>query len=307
VHEVEDVYVHKVGETDEGIIVSGAKMLATGSALTHATFVAQNAQAVMEKGKSEDYALVFIAPMDTPGKKLLCRTSYERASTSPWNYPLSSRFDENDAVVIFDNALIPWDNVLVDGDIERAQSFFQASGFVNRYTLQSTTRLGVKLDFMCGLLAKGLEANGTGGFRGPQAMLGEVVAWRTMIWAIVTALINDTQPGPGGTIMPAQENAAIARIFGTMAWPRIKQTFLQILGGSPLVVFARAQRPDERGDRPARGALLPRVDRRGPRPREAVQAHLGCDRQRVRRPARALRDELLRQLAGFTAAPWADA
>jgi hypothetical protein len=69
----------------------------------------------------------------------------------------------------------------------------------------------------------------------------------------------------------------------------------------------RAHRPDERGDRPARGALLPRVDRRGPRPREAVQAHLGCDRQRVRRPARALRDELLRQLAGFTAAPWADA
>jgi aromatic ring hydroxylase len=50
VHEVEDVYVHKVGETDEGIIVSGAKMLATGSVLTHATFVAQNAQAVLEKG-----------------------------------------------------------------------------------------------------------------------------------------------------------------------------------------------------------------------------------------------------------------
>jgi 4-hydroxyphenylacetate 3-monooxygenase len=69
-------------------------------------------------------------------------------------------------------------------------------------------------------------------------MLGEVVAWRTMIWAIVTALINETQPGPGGTIMPAQENAAIARIFGTMAWPKIKQTFLQILGGSPLVVPA---------------------------------------------------------------------
>jgi 4-hydroxyphenylacetate 3-monooxygenase len=238
IHEVDDVFVHKVGETADGIIVSGAKMLATGSVLTHATFVAQNSASHLEKGKAEDYALVFIAPMDTPGKKLVCRTSYERRADSPWNYPLSGRFDENDAVVIFDDALIPWENVLVCGDVDKATGFYPASGFVNRYTLQSTIRLGVKLDFMCGLLARGLQANGTGDFRGPQTMLGEVVAWRTMIWAIVTSLIHNTQEGPGGTMIPAQENAAIARIFGAMAWPQIRHIFMQILGGSPLVVPA---------------------------------------------------------------------
>ena len=75
VHEVEDVYVHVVArDATTGIIVSGAKMLATGSAITHATFVAQNSAVHLEEGKAEDYALVFIAPMDTPGKKLLCRT-----------------------------------------------------------------------------------------------------------------------------------------------------------------------------------------------------------------------------------------
>jgi 4-hydroxyphenylacetate 3-monooxygenase len=238
VQEVPDVYVHRVRETDGGIIVNGAKMLATGSALTHATFVAQNSAVTLEKGKAEDFALVFIAPMDTPGKKLVCRTSYEQAATSPWNAPLSSRFDENDAVVIFEDSFIPWENVLVCGDTDKAAGFFAASGFVNRYTLQSTVRLGVKLDFMCGLLAKGLEANGTKDFRGPQTLLGEVIAWRTMIWAIATALVHDTQEGPGGTVMPALENAAIARIFGTMAWPRIKQVFHQILGGSPIVIPA---------------------------------------------------------------------
>jgi paerucumarin biosynthesis protein PvcC len=235
VHEVEDVYVHRVRETDGGIVVNGAKMLATGSALTHATFVAQNSAVQLEEGKAEDYALVFIAPMDTPGKKLICRTSYERGA-SPWNYPLSSRFDENDAVVVFEDAFIPWENVLVCGDVKKATAFFPASGFVNRYTLQSTTRLAVKLDFMCGLLAKGLEANGTDEFRGPQSLLGEVIAWRTMIWAITTALVHDTQEGPNGTVLPALENAAIARIFGTMAWPRVTGIFNQILGGSPLVV-----------------------------------------------------------------------
>ena len=69
-HEVEDVYVHVVRERDDGIVVSGAKMLATGSAITHATFVAQNSAVHLEEGKAEDYALVFIAPMDTPGKRL---------------------------------------------------------------------------------------------------------------------------------------------------------------------------------------------------------------------------------------------
>src|SRR5262249_55455648 len=234
-HEVRDVFIHKVKEIDGGIVVNGAKMLATGSALTHATFVAQNSAAHLEEGQAEDFALVFIAPMDTPGKKLICRTSYER-DAHPWNYPLSSRFDENDAVVVFENAVIPWENVLVCGDVRKATAFYPASGFVNRYTLQATTRLGVKLDFLCGLLAKGLETNGTHEFRGPQTLLGEVVAWRTMVWAIATALVHDTQEGPGGSVMPALENAAVARIFGTMAWPRVTNIFKQVLGGAPLVV-----------------------------------------------------------------------
>ena len=76
VHEVGDVFVHVVKETDGGIVVNGAKMLATGSALTNATFVAQNSAVQLEKGKAEDFALVFIAAMDTPGCKLICRPSY---------------------------------------------------------------------------------------------------------------------------------------------------------------------------------------------------------------------------------------
>ncbi|MDR5689824.1 MAG: 4-hydroxyphenylacetate 3-hydroxylase N-terminal domain-containing protein, partial [Armatimonadota bacterium] len=172
-HEVEDVFLRVVRETDGGIVVSGAKMLATASALTHATFVAQNSAsaAMLEKGKAEDYALVFIAPMDTRGQKLISRPSYELRAESPFDHPLSSRFDENDAVLIYDNAFIPWEHVLVYRDVDKAQQFYAASGFLNRYNLQASTRLAVKLDFMCGLLAKALAANGTDGFRGVQAQL----------------------------------------------------------------------------------------------------------------------------------------
>ncbi len=108
-------------------------MLATGSALTHATFVAQNSSVTLEAGKAEDYALVFIAPLDTPGSRLLCRASYEKNAHSPFDHPLSSRFDENDAVLVFDEAFIPWENFLVYRDVERANAFYPASGFFNRY------------------------------------------------------------------------------------------------------------------------------------------------------------------------------
>ncbi|MFN0305801.1 MAG: 4-hydroxyphenylacetate 3-hydroxylase family protein, partial [Burkholderiales bacterium] len=235
VHEVGDVFVHVVKETDGGIIVSGAKMLATGSALTHATFVAQNSAVQLEKGRAEDFALVFIAPMDTPGCKLICRPSYESAARSPFDHPLASRFDENDAVIIFDNAFIAWENVLVYRDIDRAKQLYAASGFMNRYNLQGGTRLGVKLDLMCGLLAKGLASNGTDDFRGTQAALGEVIAWRNLIWALTAAMCLDPQPGPGDSVMPKLEYAATVRLFSTMAWPRVKDIFETILGGAPIV------------------------------------------------------------------------
>jgi aromatic ring hydroxylase len=236
VHEVEDVYVHVVEERDDGMVVSGAKMLATGSALTHATLVAQNSAVQLEKGKAEDYALVFIAPMDTPGKKLLCRNSYELSARSPWDNPLSSRFDENDAVVIFDNAFIPWENVLVYRDVDKAAGFYAQSGFMPRYTLQSGTRLAVKLDFLCGLFIRGLKANGTYEFRGVQAKFGELVAWRNLIWAITDALCNDPMAGPGGSVVPKIEYAVLIRLFGTMAFPKARALFAETLGGAPLVV-----------------------------------------------------------------------
>jgi paerucumarin biosynthesis protein PvcC len=169
VHEVEDVFVHVVKHRDDGMVVRGAKILATGSALTHATFVAQNSAVELEEG--EDYALCFIVPMAAAGVKLVSRSSYEAKATSPFDAPLSSRFDENDAVIIDDDVFVPWEDVLVYRDVRKATALYAHSGFMPRYTLQSGTRLAVKLDFLCGLLSCGLEANGTAGFRGVQTQM----------------------------------------------------------------------------------------------------------------------------------------
>ena len=108
VDQVKDVFISVDEEVDGGIVVSGAKVVATNSALTHYNFVGQGSAQLL--GDNTDFALMFIAPMNTPGMKLICRPSYELVAGiagSPFDYPLSSRFDENDAILVMDKVFIP--------------------------------------------------------------------------------------------------------------------------------------------------------------------------------------------------------
>ena len=95
--------------------------------------------------------------------KLVCRTSYEMAAAamgSPYDYPLSSRLDENDSILVFDKVFVPWENVFAYGDIDKVNNFFPQSGFLPRFMFHGCTRLAVKLDFIAGLLLKATESTG---------------------------------------------------------------------------------------------------------------------------------------------------
>lgn len=234
--DVRDVYLSVDRDDDRGIYVSGAKMVATGSALTHATFVAVNSgtAARMAPGRDEDMALVFIADMNASGVRLLSRPSYEAAAVSPFDAPLASRFDENDAVMIFDQAFVPWENVLVYRDVERTQGFYTQSGFFNRYNLQAAVRLAIKLEFCAGLLMHGAAASGTDGFRGVQAAIGELVAMRDLQWGLTTLLAMDPESGAGGSVVPRLQAAAANRLLMTNTWDKVRALFEVTLAGAPI-------------------------------------------------------------------------
>lgn len=223
IHEVSDVFMHVTKETDGGIYVSGAKVVATGSALTHANFLAHYGPLPIQK---EEFALVLIIPMDSPGVKLICRPSYEYTAAvmgSPFDYPLSSRLDENDAVLIFDNVFVPWENVLVYRDVEKVNTFFPRSGFTERFTFHGCTRFVVKLEFIAGLLTKALESTGAKDFRGVQARLGEVIAWRNLFYAITEAMVHAPVPWVGDYVNPDVRHGLAYRVFAPLAYPRIKE------------------------------------------------------------------------------------
>ena len=227
--DVKDVYVHIEKETDAGMYVSGAKVVATSSALTHYNFLGQNMAAEIT---DDSLAIMFMARMDTPGIKLICRPSYElsaAATGSPFDYPLTSRFDENDAIFIFDNAFIPWENVFVHRDINMLRKFYPQSGFLNGFTFQGCVRLSVKLDFIIGLLQKALRACGTDEFRGVQVQLGEIIGWRNLFWSLTDAMSAAPDKWHGDAYLPNVKAGSAYRIFATEAYPAIRAIIQQIV------------------------------------------------------------------------------
>jgi 4-hydroxyphenylacetate 3-monooxygenase len=219
--EVKDVFVHVEKEVDGGIIVSGAKVVATSAAFTHYNYMGQSSKTATE---DLDMSLMFMVPIDAPGLKLFCRTSYERAASaqSPFDYPLSSRFDENDAIFVLDKVFIPWEDVFIYRDPARVLSFYPRSGFTQGFQFQGCTRFAVKLDFICGLLAKALRCTGGDEARGNQVLLGEAIAWRNLFWSLSDAMANNPDEWVGDAVLPALRPGQAYRVFAPEAYPRIK-------------------------------------------------------------------------------------
>jgi 4-hydroxyphenylacetate 3-monooxygenase len=245
--QVKDVFITIQKETDAGIYVSGAKVVATSSALTHYNFLGQNAAMPIN---DSDLAVMFIAPMNAPGVKLFCRTSYEMTASvmgTPFDYPLSSRFDENDAIFVFDNAFIPWEDVLLHRDLEKLKIFFPQSGFLAGYQFQGCTRLAVKLDFLVGIITKALRTTGADEFRGNQAMLGEIIAWRNLFWALTDAMAMNPTPWVDGAVLPNAQSGSSYRVFAGDAYGRVKEIVEKIIASALIYLPSSAkdfQNPD---------------------------------------------------------------
>jgi aromatic ring hydroxylase len=241
IHERADACVHVVKETDAGIVVDGAKVVATGSALTNATFVAHNGLIPVQ---DRSYACIFMAPMDAPGVKLISRASYENTAAvmgTPFDYPLSSRLDENDAIFVLDNTLIPWEDVFVYGDIDAANNFFPQTGFLPRALLHGCTRLAVKLEFIAGLMMQALEATGTKDYRGQQVRMGEVIAYRNLFWSLSEAMARNATPWVNGAVLPNMEAGSAYHVFGATFYPLIKNLIEQSVASGLIYLNSSAR------------------------------------------------------------------
>ena len=220
--------LHFVRETERGIIVRGARMLSTLAPFSNELWVGPF---YPRKRGEEPYALCFAVPMDTPGLKFICRESYD-SGRSTFDRPLSSRFDEEDALAVFDEVLVPWERVFINGDIEASNYILgRAPGYA---LLQATVRGTVKLRFMAGLACHVAEAIGRTAAPHVQAQLGELVANVELANGLVRASAQDVVTGRReGTSLRAL--AATLWVFIPQAQMRAAEIIRQ-LSGSGLIL-----------------------------------------------------------------------
>ena len=222
VNEVKDVYIQVEKETDAGIIVSGAKVVATNSALTHYNFIGFGSAQVM--GDNPDFALMFVAPMDAEGVKLISRASYELvagATGSPFDYPLTSRFDENDAILIMDHVLILGKRA----DLPRFRPLppLEHPGRFRPAVPAAGLRApGGEDGLYHRAAAKSLSCTGVLEFRGVQADLGEVVAWRNLFWSLSDAMCAEATKWENGAYLPDSAALQTYRVMAPMAYTKVK-------------------------------------------------------------------------------------
>lgn len=170
-----------VRETDNGVIVRGAKMLSTLAPFANELYVGPF---MPRTPGEEDYALAFAVPCATPGLKFVCREPYD-TGRSRFDRPVSSRFDEEDALAIFDNVLVPWERMFIYRDIELFNTaLHNTPGY---RMLQALVRGAVKLKLFTGLACHVAEAIGRAGAIHVQAQLGELVANVGIMEALIHA------------------------------------------------------------------------------------------------------------------------
>ena len=228
-HQQEDEFLTTgvVDRDGEGITVRGAKMLATGGIMADEVFV--TCIQPLQPG-DEKYALSFAIPMHAKGLRILSRKSYEEASPSVFDNPLSSRFDENDAVLYFDDVKVPWDRVFVFQDVEMCQKQFHATPAHVYQNYQAMIRLSVKARFLVGLGRRIAEINGVLGFPQVREMLGQLAAEAGMIDALVAAMEAKGQQH-GSYFVPDRHTLYAAQTLTQQLYPKILNTLRELAGG----------------------------------------------------------------------------
>jgi 4-hydroxyphenylacetate 3-monooxygenase len=221
-----DMLLHVVKETDAGIIVRGAKY-ETAAAYANQAFTKPT---IANWGDAElsDYAVGFICDLGSPNLKFICRTGF--AGRAPIeDYPLANRFDEVDALVVFDDVLIPWENVLFYRHT-KAATFIRAT--LHRYSAFAfVLRILRTADLMIGAALFNARQTGLEKQQAVQEKLATLACYREGINAHLTASIALAQKSPAGLLMPNQSLLYTGRVLACSQLHHMMHLARELCGG----------------------------------------------------------------------------
>jgi len=236
-----DMLLHVVRETDAGIVVRGAKY-ETAAAYANQAFVKPTI-ANWGDDQLSDYAVGFVAEMGWPGMKHICRTGFAGRAPAR-DYPLSNRFDEVDTLIVFDDVLVPWENVLFYRHT-KAASFIRAT--LHRYSaFPFVQRILYIADMLIGAALFNARQTGLDKQQAVREKLAELACYREGINAHLTAAIASAEPSSAGLLMPNQSLLFTGRVHACSRLPAMMHLARELCGGQICVTpdHASFEHPD---------------------------------------------------------------
>jgi 4-hydroxyphenylacetate 3-monooxygenase len=228
----DDLIARIVDEDSAGITIRGAKMMGTSSVMANEVFVA-NLQPL--KPGEEDLAFCCALPMAAKGVQVLSRKSYEDSAVSIFDNPLSSRFDENDAVIYFDEVKVPWDRVFVHRDVDMCRAQFHDTPGHIYQNYQSQIRLVVKLKFLVGLARRLTETIGTSSMPPVREQLGLLAAQAGMVEAMMHGMEAAGEQA-GEWWLPNRHQLYAAQVVTQELYPQMINAIRKLAGGSLIML-----------------------------------------------------------------------
>jgi 4-hydroxyphenylacetate 3-monooxygenase len=220
-------------ETAEGLVIRGCRMLAT---LPIADEIMVFPSTLL-KNVPEDapYAFGFSIPTNTQGLKFLVRESFDYGH-SHYDHPLSSRFEELDSVVMFDDVFVPWDRVMLYRDVDRCNAAYGRTGALACMSHQVAAKNLAKAEFLMGLTSLLANSIGIEGFQHIQEKLAEVWVNMETVRAFLRVAEEDAALDEYGMMRPAWDPLDACRNLFPKLYPRMIE-ILQQMGASGLVAM----------------------------------------------------------------------
>ncbi len=228
----EELAARLVDEDMSGITVRGGKMLGTSAIMANELLVA-NLQPL--RPGEEDLALSFAVPIATKGLKLLSRKSYEAAAVSRFDNPVSSRFDENDALIWFDDVKVPWERVFVYRDTDMCRAQFHDTLGHTFQNYQAQIRLMVKTRFLAGVARRLADTIGTGAMPPVREELGWIAAQAAMVEGMVAGM-EAAGHMQNGCYVPDKHLMYASQVLTQELYPRIVDKIRSLAGGALIML-----------------------------------------------------------------------
>ena len=214
-----------VQETSDGIVIRGARMLATLPAVDEIMVF----PSTLLRNTEEDapYCFAVGLPCDTPGLRFLCRETLDYGR-SHFDHPLGSRFEEIDAVVVFHDVLVPWERVFVYRNVERANRAYAATGAITGLAHQVVVKNIAKTEFFLGLASLIVDTIGIESFQHVQEKVADMWIYLETMKGLLRAAEADAQPDAYGAIRPAWPPLDAARNLYLRWYPRMTEIIQQL-------------------------------------------------------------------------------